>query len=107
MPKEAARLFQRVKDVRVERLQDIKNDEAVDEGAVKRPNITKRGDLVLHNRYRAEFAALWNRTIKPADLPAYGWEANPWVWVIEFERISKEEALKRMEEVGDTNDKTA
>ena len=34
----------------------------------------------------------WDSTIKPADLPTYGWETNPWVWVIEFERISKEEA---------------
>ena len=37
---------------------------------------------------------LWNSTIKPKDLPTYGWVANPWVWVINFERISKEEALK-------------
>ena len=39
------------------------------------------------------FAGLWDRTVKPADLPLYGWEANPWVFVIEFERISKDEAL--------------
>lgn len=94
MPKKAARLFLRVTDVRAERLQDIKNDGTVDEGAVKRPNYTKRGDLVLHNRYRVEFSNLWNSTIKPADRAIYGWEANPYVWVIEFERISKEEAMK-------------
>lgn len=91
MPKEAARIFLRVKGVRAERLQDIKNHECVDEGAVKRPNITKRGDLVLHNRYREEFAQLWDTTIKPADLDVYGWNADPWVWVIEFERIKKPE----------------
>lgn len=91
MPKEAARIFLRVKDVRVKRLQDIKNYECVDEGAVKKPNITKRGDLVLHNRYKEEFARLWDTTIKPADRERYGWEANPWVWVIEFERIEKPE----------------
>lgn len=89
MPKEAARIFLRVKEVQVERLQDIKNYECVDEGAVKKPNITKRGDLVLHNRYREEFAQLWDTTIKPEDLGKYGWDANPWVWVIEFERIEK------------------
>ncbi len=37
--------------------------------------------------------AVWDSTIKPADLPRHGWEANPWVWVIEFEHISKEAAL--------------
>lgn len=91
MPKEAARIFLRVKDVWVERLQDIKNYECVDEGAVKKPNITKRGDLVLHNRYKEEFARLWDTTIKPADRERYGWNANPWVWVISFERIEKPE----------------
>lgn len=33
-------------------------------------------------------------TIKPTDRALYGWDANPWVWVIEFERISKEEAMQ-------------
>ena len=33
----------------------------------------------------------WNGTIKPADLPTYGWDANPWVWVVSFKRLSKEE----------------
>lgn len=92
MPKEAGRIFLRVTKVSVERLQEIKNDQAVDEGAVRKPNYTKRGDLVLHNRYRKEFSEIWDITIKKADRALYGWEANPWVWVIEFERISKEEA---------------
>ena len=92
MPKEAARIFLRVTDVRVERLQTISLENCISEGAVKKPNITKRGDLVLHSRYRNEFAVLWNSTIKPTDRERYGWEANPWVWVICFERINKEAA---------------
>jgi hypothetical protein len=35
---------------------------------------------------------IWDNTIKKADLDRYGWAADPWVWVIEFERITKEEA---------------
>ena len=76
MPREAARIFLRVTDLRVERVQDIDDDGVVAEGL----NI---GD---------PFDELWNSTIKPADRDLYGWGANPWVWVIEFEWISREEA---------------
>lgn len=81
MPKEAARLFLRVTGVRVERLRHIGRSDALKEGA-------NPACAVL------DFKSIWDSTIKPADLPLYGWEANPWVWVIEFERITKEEALK-------------
>ena len=33
----------------------------------------------------------WDRTIRPADRPIYGWAANPWVWVISFELITRPE----------------
>lgn len=78
MPKEAARIFLRVTDVRVERLQEITCEQAYKEGCT--------------NPIR--FDELWNSTIKPADLPLYGWEANPWVWVIEFERCEKPEEIE-------------
>lgn len=91
MPKEAARIFLEVTEVRMELLQEIKNDECVFEGAVARPNYTKRHDLVLHDRYRREFAVLWDSTVDPAKRNIYGWDANPWVWVICFQRCLKPE----------------
>ncbi len=86
MPKEAARIFLRVKDVRVERLQEITEDGAFAEGAQTTATFQSTRDV---------FRDMWNRTIKPADHALYGWGANPWVWVIEFERIGREEDMKR------------
>lgn len=83
MPREAARIFLRVTDVRVERLQEITDKGARAEGC---------GDLdvIYYNGWlRCEFAELWDSTIKPAEREIYGWAANPWVWVIVFERCEK------------------
>ena len=33
------------------------------------------------------FAEIWDKTIKKNELDIYSWRANPWVWVIEFERV--------------------
>lgn len=138
MPKEAARIFLRVKSVRVERLQAITDEDAIKEGIVRmfdhlsdteyaawanRAAIGKAktdwgwnnylwhgdfGSCGTGNRKsdawpyqssgydapRDSFSSLWNLTVDLKDWDTYGWDANPWVWVIEFERISKEEALK-------------
>lgn len=83
MPKEAARIFLRVKDVRVERLQDMDEEAAIAEGFADSPEET---DSSLER-----FTALWDKTVKRDDLREYGYHANPWVWVIEFERIEKPE----------------
>ena len=93
MPKKAARLFLRVTDVRVERLQDMRLIDCMKEGV--QLTLAEQGDLVIQGvRARDRFSGVWDSTIKPADLPLYGWAANPWVWVIEFEQVSKEAALK-------------
>ena len=95
MPKEAARIFLRVTGVRVERLQDVTLDDATAEGCQGKfigcGECAGAGWEILPED---EFADVWNSTIKESDLDKYGWDANPWVWVIEFERISKEEAMK-------------
>ncbi len=85
MPREAARLFLRVKDVRVERLRPMGLDDFEEEGV---STIAGLWDTT------AMFADLWDNTIKKSEIPIYGWDANPWVWVIEFERISREEAVE-------------
>lgn len=84
MPKQAARIFLRVKEVRVERLQSITSYGCVKEG------ISKDILYALKERMtKGIFATLWESTIKKAYLPKYGWDANPLVWVIEFERYEK------------------
>lgn len=95
MPKEAARLFLRVTDVQVERLQDIDYEGCKAEGIWDdyKTYSEKYHENLAKMAYPYCFSKLWNSTIKKADLPIYGWAANPWVWVIEFERISKEVAL--------------
>lgn len=100
MPKEAARIWLLVKNVRVERLQDIDCAGARAEGCDGRcecPSSGADGSLSCVTRdFSVErFETVWDSTIKPADLPRYGWHANPWVWVIEFARCEKpKEATK-------------
>lgn len=83
MPREAARIFLRVTGVRVERLDDMNTDDVFMEGVF--PTST-------FEHIRDRWHQVWNSTIKPKDRTTYGWEANPWVWVIDFQRISNEEA---------------
>ena len=86
MPKEAARIWLKVTDVRVERLQDITSEQISREGVeVEYPHVLNGEEK------RYAFSTLWNSTIKKSDLDRYGWNANPWVWVIEFERCEKPE----------------
>ena len=83
MPKEAARIWLKVTDVRVERLQKITEHEAEKEG------FCDDAEYCTGNTARGHFAELWNSTIKKSDLCRYGWDDNPWVWVIGFERCGK------------------
>lgn len=92
MPKEAARIWLKATDVRVERLQEITETQAQAEGC-------DSGLLTGPCTARGQFENLWNSTIKKPDADKYGWSANPWVWVIEFGRCGKSGKLSRKEEV--------
>ena len=77
MPKEAARIWMKVTDVRVERLQEMTDDDAEAEGCFD------------YTSTALGFPDVWDSTIKKSNLDRYSWQANPWVWVIEFERCEK------------------
>ena len=122
MPREAARIWLRVTDVRVERLQTsffepicpifAVQAEGIDIGDTCWECIENYGepccvDTVDEDgsdlyggecgeldQSRGEFSDLWDRTIKPADRERYGWAANPWVWVIAVERCEKPEEVR-------------
>lgn len=75
MPKDACRIFLKVTDVKVERLQDITEAEAKAEGV-------QVADC-CHAYYHG-FSLLWQKINGKES-----WEANPWAWCISFEKIEK------------------
>ena len=107
MPKEAARIFLRVTNVRVERLQDMTELDVCAEGAedlvsapCEHPVYYSDGVEMCYNTGCCSYCVwlsksypelfgeyVWNKTIKKSDLDKYGWNANPWVWVYEFQRL--------------------
>ncbi len=98
MPKEAARIFLRVTDVRAERLQLITEEGATNEGmgcwylGMGESGYSVSFDSnAFYESAVGAFADFWNSSIKPEDRDRYGWKANPWVWVISFERIQEDE----------------
>lgn len=91
MPKEAARIWLKVTDVRMERLQKITEDGAKAEGAIDNRGFihSPENEYDSIHTAREHFTEIWNNTIKKSDLDRYGWDANPYVFVIEFERCEK------------------
>ena len=92
MPREAARLFLRVTNVRVERLHDITENDARNEGVkdpydYQEPSYYDQPHVRGMEINKSAFAGLWDSLNAKR---GYGWESNPWVWVYEFEKINKE-----------------
>lgn len=77
MPRWASRILLEITDVRVERLRDLSEEDAKSEGITP-----PAGGVLTGWGHRINFRDLW--------MDIYGtdsWEANPWVWVIEFKRV--------------------
>jgi hypothetical protein len=105
MPKEAARIWLKITDVRVERVQEMKPVDVIKEGAYPDcwdclNTYGESGSQCCYgteeqcsqcDEVMMEWEKLWNSTIKKSDLDSYGWSANPYVWIIEFERCKKPE----------------
>jgi hypothetical protein len=82
MPRAAARIFLRVAGVGVERVQDISEADARAEGITIPFMRTIRGI-----EHIIEYRWLWDKINGKRDHGAYAWKKNPWVWVIDFERV--------------------
>ena len=96
MPKDAARIWLKVTEVRVERLQEITEDGARLEGAIDNRGFIHAPDDEYNHIHSAKehFIDIWNSTIKKLDFDRYGWDANPWVWVITFEPCEKPNSIE-------------
>lgn len=92
MPKTAARIWLEVMGVRVERLQGITEEDAIKEGFEGFPCDHPIGRYAcedcMNNGWREppqmEFMETWQSL---NDKRGYGWDVNPWVWVVEFKRL--------------------
>lgn len=92
MPRKASRITLEITGVRVERLNEITNNEALAEGAGTLPNPCGYADTShfacckdYPHKPVERFQKLWESINGPDS-----WSANPWVWVIEFRRINHE-----------------
>lgn len=92
MPKEAARIFLQVRNVRVERLQDMTAEDCKKEGGETDRYLDMQEEAgicgIQCETLKDYFAySIWDSVVPKQELNKYGWDANPWVWVIEFERL--------------------
>lgn len=81
MPRALSRITLEVTAVRVDRLQDISDAHAVAEGVSPRQPAAASG-IYITGQYRLGFRDLWESINGPGS-----WDANPWVWVVEFQRV--------------------
>lgn len=87
MPKKYARIFLEVTDVKVERLNDITIDEIYKEGVIGEFTYNQTFQEIAKKFAYTTWITLWNSTVKKSELNMYGWDANPYVFVYEFEKV--------------------
>lgn len=91
LPRWASRLTLRVTDVRIERLQEISEEDAIAEGLV----LWSDPPRVSTVHYGAELADVWEADARKAFARLWDssngkrapWASNPWVWVVAFDRV--------------------
>jgi hypothetical protein len=81
MPRKVSRIMLEVVKVRVERAQDISHNDACVEGAPSEPELNNYGTGSIYVDW---YAQLWDKINAKR---GYGWKVNPWVWVVEFEKV--------------------
>lgn len=87
MPRWASRIMLEITDVRVERVQDITEEDAIKEGVSLLPYMIP-GDhtpRLMEPTAIWHFRDIWNRAYAKR---GYGWDVNPWAWVVLFKMIS-------------------
>jgi hypothetical protein len=89
MPRWASRITLEIVNIRVERVQDISEEDAISEGVnpydhIKKEIVSRDNEIIFSNAYQASYQLLWNSINAKR---GYGWESNPWVWVIEFKKV--------------------
>ena len=85
MPKQAARIWLKVTEVRAQRLSEMRIRDFLREGAVIPPE-AYNDPANACRQARGEFSRIWDSTLKSEELAGYGFAADPWVWAIGFER---------------------
>lgn len=87
MPRWASRITLEITDVRVQRIQDISEYDAEQEGVKVSHYYCDEGEFPAHRCDPiGKFRELWDSINAKR---GYRWEQNPWVWVIEFRRIER------------------
>lgn len=92
MPKDVARTWLKITDIKVERLQDISEEDARDEGIIKEWD----GTAYWYKNYLTGFPSMFKqkpvlsfKSLWESINGTESWDANPWVWVVKFKKVNK------------------